>query len=166
MSASITVDLPEPVGPTSAKYSAPVKSTTAGSRKAAKPCISSRTGRIRPSPSPRAARGCDPVVQPGEQLLDPPVVDRPGAEVLVEQLAGAAVGAGGAGRSRPRDRRRELRVDPHLQGVRQQLRDLLAQPRAGLLAHPDPQQVVADRRRAARPARPPCRAPSAAAGPR
>ena len=42
----MTVDLPEPVGPTSAKYSAPVKSTVVGSRKDPNPAISSSTGRI------------------------------------------------------------------------------------------------------------------------
>jgi hypothetical protein len=44
--ASITVDLPAPVGPTSAKYSVPVKSTVVGSRNAANPCICRTTGRI------------------------------------------------------------------------------------------------------------------------
>ena len=44
--ASMTVDLPEPVGPTRAKKSAPAKSTVVGSRKDAKPAISSSTGRI------------------------------------------------------------------------------------------------------------------------
>ena len=44
--ASSTVDLPEPVGPTRAKKSVSVKSTTTGSRKTVKPCRSSRNGRI------------------------------------------------------------------------------------------------------------------------
>ena len=44
--ASITVDLPEPVGPTRAKYSTPAKSTVVGSRKDPNPAISSSTGRI------------------------------------------------------------------------------------------------------------------------
>ena len=44
--ASITVDLPEPVGPISAKYSAPPKSTVVGSRNDPNPAISSSTGRI------------------------------------------------------------------------------------------------------------------------
>ena len=44
--ASITVDLPDPVGPTSAKYSAPAKSTVVGSRNEANPAMSNNTGRI------------------------------------------------------------------------------------------------------------------------
>jgi hypothetical protein len=43
--ASSTVDLPEPVGPTSAKKSASVKSTTVGSRNTANPSRSSLIGR-------------------------------------------------------------------------------------------------------------------------
>ena len=44
--ASMTVDLPEPVGPTRAKKSASVKSILAASRNEANPFMSSTIGRI------------------------------------------------------------------------------------------------------------------------
>ena len=44
--ASMTVDLPDPVGPTSAKKSASRKSMRVGSRNTVNPCRSSRTGSI------------------------------------------------------------------------------------------------------------------------
>ena len=44
--ASMTVDFPDPVGPTRAKKSASAKSTWVGSRKEAKPFMSSTTGRM------------------------------------------------------------------------------------------------------------------------
>src|SRR5689334_2953346 len=44
--ASITVDLPEPVGPLSANRSTPEKSISVGSRNTPKPATSSRSGRI------------------------------------------------------------------------------------------------------------------------
>ena len=47
--ASMTVDLPDPVGPTRAKKSTPSKSISVGSRKAPKPSISRRERRIRPA---------------------------------------------------------------------------------------------------------------------
>ena len=83
------------------------------------------------------ARGNPEAGVSAADVLDPPVVDRPRAQVLTEQLAGAAVRAPGA-RPGAGDGRGELRVYPHLQRVRQQLGDLLAQPgpRAALLRRP------------------------------
>ena len=74
--------------------------------------------------------------------VDAWVADRPRTQVLPEQLGRAALGRRPARRTRPGDRRRELRVDPHLQGTRQQRDHLLPQPRAGRLAHPHPQEVL------------------------
>ena len=69
--ASITVDLPEPVGPTRAKNSASPKSTCASSRNEAKPCMSSVIGRIAvpfllsgPKLGPAAASAVSPVLSP------------------------------------------------------------------------------------------------------
>ena len=70
--ASMTVDLPDPVGPTSAKKLASVKSTRVGARKAANPFMSSTTGRIPVLPSLAGHIGAgDLIVQFGEQRRDP-----------------------------------------------------------------------------------------------
>ena len=116
--ASITVDLPEPVGPTSANTSVSVKSTSVGSRKAPKPRIRSRIGRI--SRHPRWPR------RRGARRTAP---RRPGRRCCVRR-GSRGTGPGGAarpparhGRRGPARRgRRHLDVD----GVRQQGPHLVA----------------------------------------
>src|SRR6202035_5790588 len=152
--ASITVDFPDPVGPTRAKKSASPKSTCASSLKEAKPCRSSMIGRIVFLPSSAgpgqpgtisvaAAGGGDLVVQLAEQGRDPRVADLPGGAVVGEQLPRCPGGAGLGGPWRLVRLGRELRVDAHLKGVGQDLDGVVAQPGAGRLAQVHPQVVVA-----------------------
>src|SRR5687767_11356938 len=75
--ASITLDLPAPVGPVRAKRSAPSKSISTGSRKAVKPATSRRSGRI---------GGLRLVEQLGEQGQQALVVLTPLRQVLGEQV--------------------------------------------------------------------------------
>ena len=136
--ASMTVDLPEPVGPTSAKKSASVKSILAASRNEANPFISSTIGRIGASSSARAVtaggRG-DLVVQPREQRRHPRVLHLLLGAVVGEQLIGAAAHAGRVGAARAR-RRGELGIDPHLEGVGQHRGRVVAQAgRVGSRSH-------------------------------
>src|SRR5579859_1922161 len=144
--ASMTVDLPEPVGPTRAKKLASVKSTRVGARKAANPFMSSTTGRMAvPLSAGRIGAG-DFFVELGEQRRDLGVHHGDGGAVVGEQLPGGP-GDAGIGRLRPPgpDRGGELGIDADLEGVRQDAGDRLAQPRPGRLAHPDPQVVLPER---------------------
>src|SRR5690349_22639509 len=88
--ASMTVDLPEPVGPTRAKKLASVKSTRVGARKAANPFMSSTTGRIAVPLSQLCSLtgrlGGDFFVQLGEQRRDLGVGHGDGGAVVGEQL--------------------------------------------------------------------------------
>src|SRR6202034_3899608 len=143
----MTVDLPEPVGPTSAKNSASVKSILAGSRNEANPSISSTIGRMSASFSGPANGGGDLVVQLREERRHPLVPHLLGVAVVGEQLIRrrdlgpgivTAVGGNPEGSG-------ELRVDAHLERVRQDRGRVLTQPGAGRLPQPHPQVVLTER---------------------
>src|SRR3984885_13446050 len=143
----MTVDLPEPVGPTSAKNSASVKSILAGSRNEANPSRSSTIGRMSASFSGPADGGGDLVVQLREQRRHPLVPHLLGVAVVGEQLIWrrdlgpgnvTAVGGNPEGSG-------ELRVDAHLECVRHRRDRVLTQPGTGRLAQPDPQVGLAER---------------------
>ncbi len=69
----MTLDFPDPVGPQSAKRSAPTKSISTGSRNAVNPCSSRRSGRI-DSLDLELAGLVEELVEEGEEAL---VVDAP-----------------------------------------------------------------------------------------
>src|ERR1700733_3303704 len=125
--ASMTVDLPDPVGPTSAKKSASVKSIVAASLNEAKPFMSSTIGRMvcasfggfRGSPPGLAQCGSagglrlfprrgDLLVQPREQRRDPFVADLLGGAVVSEKLVRGPHRAGHVRAAVLRGRRGEL----------------------------------------------------------
>src|ERR1700733_10141755 len=140
----MTVDLPEPVGPTSAKNSASVKSILAGSRNEANPSISSTIGRISASFSGPADSGGDLVVQLREQRRHSLVPHLLGVAVVGEQLVrrrdlgpGNVTAMGGNPEGSG-----ELRVDAYLECVRHRRDRVLTQPGAGRLAQPHPQVVL------------------------
>src|ERR1700683_3756673 len=167
----MTVDLPEPVGPTSAKNSASVKSILAGSRNEANPSISSTIGRMSASFSGPADGGGDLVVQLREQRRHPLVPHLLGVAVVGEQLIrrrdlgpGNVTAVGG----NP-ERSGEFRVDAHLERVRHHRDRVLTQPGAGRLAPARAATPSVSPPRASLPApraRPGCPGPSAAAVPR
>src|ERR1700733_8469111 len=139
----MTVDLPEPVGPTSAKNSASVKSILAGSRNEANQSTTSTIGRLSASFSGAAAGRGDLVVQLREQRRPPLGPHLLGGAVVGEQLIRrrdlgpgnvTAVGGNPEGSG-------ELRVDAHLERVRQARGRVLTQPGAGRLPQPPPQHV-------------------------
>src|SRR5437763_16769507 len=74
--ASTRLDFPAPVGPVKANRSAPVKSTSACSRKAVKPSTSRRSGRT------------GLLQQLGEQAREAGIVDVALGQVVAEQLMG------------------------------------------------------------------------------
>src|SRR5215218_6646262 len=113
--ASMSEDLPAPVGPQKANSSASPNDTSVRSRKALKPSTSKSSGRIA---RPRVARprlallGRRQFEQLAEQAGQAEVLDSPVGQVVVEQLAGrppqpavplvvAPVGRGAVGGRQP-----------------------------------------------------------------
>src|ERR1700683_5108312 len=143
----MTVDLPEPVGPTSAKNSASVKSILAGSRNEANPSISSTIGRISTSFSGPADSGGDLVVQLREYRRHSLVPRLLGVAVVGEQLIRRRdLGPGNvtAVRGNP-EGSGELRVDAYLECVRHPQDRVPPHPAWARLAQPPPQVVLPER---------------------
>ena len=140
--ASMTLDLPAPVGPVSANRSTPSKSTTVRSRKAVKPSSSSRTGLTGAQSSTSSAKSAGQrlvdLAPRGRQVL--PEQRRRFATVAVDSGAGRTVGAtpvaapGGPGRSTWTSTQSAKRS-----------RTSSASPTRGALPQPDAEVVVPGR---------------------